>query len=328
MLSGRQNTLNKRNDSEILKMQQHKILVIDDEEVMRSMLKDVLTDEGYDVEVASNGFEGVGKIKSYTYDLIITDIIMPEIDGIEVLKRAKEISPNSDVLVMTGYASVETAVKSMRLGATDYIVKPFNIEQIQIVVSRTIEKRSLEKKAEEGEFYRELSQIDGLTEVYNHRFFHQLLEAEINRSKRYSRPVSILMLDVDNFKEYNDGNGHPAGDLLLKQMAWILTKSCRDCDYVARYGGDEFSVIFPETDEKEAFMIIKRLKQVIEETHFDRQEVLRGNKVTVSMGLANFPKNASDKKNLIECADKALYAAKKRGKNLLVLSSDIQNEVI
>ena len=328
MASGRENILNKKNDSKMLNNKQHKILVIDDEEVMRSMLKDVLTDEDYSVDVASNGFEGIGKIKSNSYDLIITDIVMPEIDGIEVLRRSKEIAPNSDVLVMTGYASIETAVKSMRLGATDYIVKPFNIEQIQIVVSRTIEKRDLQKKAKEGEFYRELSQIDGLTEVYNHRFFHQLLEAEINRSRRYSRPVSVLMLDVDNFKEFNDGNGHPAGDVLLKQVAWILTKSCRDCDYVARYGGDEFSVIFPETDEKEAFLIIKRLKQVVEETHFDKQEVLKEKKVTVSMGLASYPKNAPDKKSLIECADKALYVAKKRGKNLLVLSSDIQNETI
>jgi len=324
MASNRMNVLSKKHNPDLIEMQQHKILVVDDEEVMRCMLKDVLMDEGYYVDVASNGFEGVGKIKSNSYDLIITDIVMPEIDGIEVLKKAKDVAPNSDVLVMTGYASVETAVKSMRLGATDYIVKPFNIEQIQIVVSRTIEKRNLQKKAEEGEFYRELSQIDGLTEVYNHRFFHQLLDAEINRSKRYDRPVSVLMLDLDNFKEYNDGNGHPAGDMLLKQIAWILTKSCRDCDYVARYGGDEFSVIFPETDEKEAFMIITRLKQVIEETHFDKQEILPGNRVTVSMGLASYPDNAKNKKNLIECADKALYAAKKRGKNILVLSSDIQ----
>ena len=132
------------------------------------------------------------------------------------------------------------------------------------------------------------------------------------------------MLDWDNFNEYNDVNGHPAGDMILKQIAWILTISCRDCDYVARYGGDEFSVIFPETDEKAAFMIIKRLKQVIEETHFDKQEILPGNRVTVSMGLASYPDNAKNKKNLIECADKALYAAKKRSKNILVLSSDIQ----
>ncbi|RMF92620.1 MAG: diguanylate cyclase [Candidatus Schekmanbacteria bacterium] len=324
MNSIKQGILTIKQNQPLKNEEKHKILVIDDEEVMRCMLNDVLTDEGFDVELASNGFEGIGKIKSNNYDLIITDIVMPELDGMEVLKKAKEISPNSDVLVMTGYASVETAVKSMRLGATDYIVKPFNIEQIQIVVQRTIEKRQLQRKAEEGEFYRELSQIDGLTEVYNHRFFHQLLEAEINRCKRYNRPVSVLMLDIDYFKEYNDANGHPAGDILLKQMAWLLTKSCRDCDYVARYGGDEFCVIFPETDEKESFTIVKRLRDVISETHFDRQEVLPQGKVTVSMGLASFPKNATDKKSLIECADKALYAAKKKGKNLLVLSSDIQ----
>ncbi|MBI5376733.1 MAG: diguanylate cyclase [Candidatus Schekmanbacteria bacterium] len=300
----------------------YKILVIDDEEIMRSMLNDVLCDEGYDVDVASNGFEGINKIKSKYYDLIITDIIMPELDGMEVLKKAKEISPQSDVLVMTGYASVETAVKSMRLGAADYIVKPFNIDQIQIVISRTIEKRNLQKKANEGEFYKELSQIDGLTEVYNHRFFHQLLEAEINRSKRYNRPVSVSMLDIDNFKEYNDVNGHPAGDILLKQLAWVLTRSCRDCDYVSRYGGDEFAIIFPETDEREAAVIIKRLKQIVEESHFDKQEELSAKKLTVSIGLASFPGSASNKNELVECADKALYTAKRNGRNLLVLASD------
>jgi len=136
-----------------------KILVVDDEDVLRQMLTDVLQEEGFDVEIARNGFEAIGKINKNHFDLIITDVMMPEVDGIEVLKKAKEIDPDSDVIVMTGYASVETAVQSMRLGAVDYITKPFNIDHIKIIVNRSIDRRVLKRKAEEGEFYKELSKL-------------------------------------------------------------------------------------------------------------------------------------------------------------------------
>jgi len=302
-----------------------KILVVDDEDVLRQMLTDVLQEEGFDVEIARNGFEAIGKINKNHFDLIITDVMMPEVDGIEVLKKAKEIDPDSDVIVMTGYASVETAVQSMRLGAVDYITKPFNIDHIKIIVNRSIDRRVLKRKAEEGEFYKELSKIDGLTEVYNHRSFHQILEAEVNRAKRYNRQVSLMMLDIDNFKTYNDSNGHPAGDIILKQLAWVFTKSCRECDHIARYGGDEFAIIFPETSKKEAAHIGRRLRQTIKDSSFEKEEVLPGGSLTISIGLASFPDDAMDKDDLLGKADTALYQAKADGRNKIVICDTPQN---
>ena len=300
------------------------ILVVDDEEILRSMLFDLLNDEGYEVEVAAGGLEGISKINTKHYDLIMTDILMPEVTGMEVLAKAKEIYPDSDVIVMTGYASVETAVQSMRLGAADYITKPFNIDQIRIIISRTLGIKALKRKAEEGDFYKKLSRIDGLTEVYNHRTFHQLLESEVSRAKRYNRSLSFMMLDIDNFKVFNDSNGHPMGDIALKQLAWIFIKSCRDCDFIARYGGDEFAIIFPETDKSEASFIGKRLRRIVEESRFDKEEVLPGGTLTISIGLASFPEDAEDKNTLIANADKALYEAKSGGRNKLVICTQKQ----
>lgn len=302
-----------------------KILVVDDEEVLRKMLMDLFQEEGFSVEIASGGFEAIGKINSEHFDLIITDIMMPEVDGMQVLKKAKETDPNSDVIVMTGYASVETAVKSMRLGAVDYITKPFNIEHVKIIVNRSIDRRVLKRKAEEGEFYKELSKIDGLTEVYNHRSFHQILEAEVNRAIRYNRNISLMMLDVDNFKIYNDSNGHPAGDIILKQLAWIFAKNCRECDHIARYGGDEFAIILPETSKEDAAHIGRRLRQIIEDSKFEKEEVFPGGSLTISVGLASFPNDAIGKNDLIEKADAVLYQAKAQGRNQLVIYSAPQN---
>ena len=299
-----------------------KILVVDDEEVLRSMLCDVLNEEGYEVEVAAGGVEAISKIKTKHYELILTDILMPEVNGMQVLGQAKESDNDADVIVMTGYASVETAVQSMRLGAADYITKPFNIDQIKIIISRTLDRRALKRRAEEGDFYKKLSRIDGLTEVYNHRSFHQLIDTEINRAKRYGRPLSFMMLDIDNFKVFNDTNGHPMGDIALKQLAWIFTKSCRDCDFIARYGGDEFAIIFPETDKSEASLIGKRLRRIVEESRFDKEEVLPGGTLTISIGLASFPEDAEDKNTLIANADKALFEAKSGGRNKIVICSN------
>src|SRR3989338_7191044 len=189
-----------------------KILVVDDEDTLRNMLTDVLVEEGYEVFAAPNGEEAVKKLREEYFELVITDIMMPGLNGIGVLKAAKEIEPGTDIIVMTGYASVETAVESMRLGASDYITKPFNIDQIKIVVSRTLKRRILEKRTEEGDFYKEISKIDTITHLFNHKTFHQLLEAETGRAKRQTQPLSLIMADIDNFKVYNEINGYPKGD--------------------------------------------------------------------------------------------------------------------
>jgi diguanylate cyclase (GGDEF)-like protein len=299
-----------------------KTLVVDDEEIVRSFLIDVLTDEGYQVTAVSTGEEAVKLISKREFDLIITDIKMPGTDGMEVLRVAKTRDPNQNVIVMTGYASTETAVESMKLGAADYITKPFNLDQIKIVVAKTLERSRLRQKAEEGELYKQLSRIDGLTELFNYTFFQQLLKTEVERAQRYGHQLSLLMIDIDNFKGYNDAYGHPAGDDALRRLARVMSRAVRGCDFIARYGGDEFAVVLPETDQSEAKTIGERLRSLVAKTKFDGTQGGTESTITVSAGLATYPKDAQTKEDLIKRADQALYQAKSKNRNKLCVCGE------
>lgn len=309
-------------ESESEKKSPTRILVVDDEEIMRTFLKEVLSDEGYVIDLAVSGRDAVEKMGASQYDIVITDIVMPELDGLGVVAAAKDLPYEVDVVVMTGYASMGTAVESMKLGAIDYITKPFNIDQIRIIVSNAVKERSLKRQAAEGEFYKELSRKDGLTDLYNHRFFHQLLETEVSRGKRYSRVVSLIMIDIDNFKRFNDSHGHPAGDVALRQLARLLRQSSRACDFVARYGGEEFAIIAPEATPDAARRMAERIREVVAETVFEGEEAMPGASLTISLGVATFPMQASDKGELVERSDQALYRAKALGRNRVVVHGD------
>jgi diguanylate cyclase (GGDEF)-like protein len=296
-----------------------RLLVVDDEEIMREFLREVLKDEGYEIDLAASGKEALRKMNSSEYDIVLTDIVMPELDGLGVVSATKELSYSPSVIVMTGYASMETAVESMKLGAADYITKPFNIDQIRIIVANAAEERSLKARAAEGEFYKELSRKDGLTELYNHRFFHQLLDTEVSRADRYDRVVSLLMIDIDDFKSFNDSHGHPAGDLALRRLALLLKQSSRSCDFVARYGGEEFAIIVPEVSADSARRMAERLLKLVDEAEFEGEEVMVGGRLTISIGVATYPMQAKGKSELVEHADQALYRAKGLGKNRVVV---------
>jgi len=296
-----------------------RLLVVDDEEIMREFLSEVLKDEGYTIQLARSGKEALKLMNASEYDIILTDIVMPELDGLGVVRATRDLPYSPSVIVMTGYASMETAVESMKLGAADYITKPFNIDQIRIIVRNAVEERLLKARAEEGEFYKELSRKDGLTELYNHRFFHQLLETEVSRAERYNRVVSLLMIDIDDFKSYNDTHGHPAGDVALRRLAQLLKQSSRNCDFVARYGGEEFAVIVPEVSADSARRMAERLLKVIDEAEFEGEDAMVGGRMTISIGIATYPMQASTKSELVEHADQALYRAKGLGKNRVVV---------
>ena len=151
----------------------------------------------------------------------------------DLLRKIKKVDSDISVIVVTGYSTVETAVDAMREGAYDYINKPFNAEEIKIVVSKAIERRVLVKGVREKEYYKELSITDGLTQLYNHRYFYELLTREIVRAKRYPQSISLLMIDIDNFKIYNDAHGHLAGDKVLRKVATVLRGAVRAADFVA-----------------------------------------------------------------------------------------------
>jgi two-component system cell cycle response regulator len=288
------------------------ILVVDDEEVIRSLLADALAEIGYNVELASSGEEAVEKIKHASFEILITDLRMPGMNGIEVIKKFKEINSDICIIVITGYPSLESAVEAMRQGAYDYITKPFKLDELRIIVRRAVEKQALRR---EKEIFKELSITDGLTRLYNRRYLDEVLPREISRASRYTHRLSIMMIDIDDFKIYNDTHGHLAGDELLRQLAQLLVGSIREIDFAFRYGGEEFAVILLETGKEEATCVARRIRSLVEQTKFKGADVFTGGALTVSIGLAIYPEDAESKDELVSKADQALYQAKRLGKN-------------
>ena len=162
---------------------------------------------------------------------------------------------------------------------------------------------------------KELSLLDDLTQLLNRRSLNQKLEEEIRRSKRFGRPLSFIMIDIDHFKNYNDTYGHPKGDEILKELAKILVTNCRDIDLVARYGGEEFCILLPETLGSEALQQAERTRVFVEEYYFEGEELQPDGQLTISLGVAVYPDDAKSMKEIIEFADRALYWAKESGRN-------------
>ena len=163
-----------------------------------------------------------------------------------------------------------------------------------------------------------LSNTDYLTGIYNRRYFFEMLAEELNRSSRYQRKLSLLMLDIDHFKNYNDNHGHQQGDYLLKELAQLLTRSIRQPDFVARYGGEEFVVVAPETDKEQGVKLAEKIKMAIEEYPFKMKESQPNGRITVSIGVVEFPEGGSNADELVGKADVSLYLAKDMGRNKVV----------
>jgi diguanylate cyclase (GGDEF)-like protein len=288
------------------------ILVVGNEEIMRSLLSDALSDVGYNVQIASSGEEALEKIQGASFDIVLTDLMLPGMSGIEAIKKFKEIKSDICIIVITGYPSVDTAVEAMREGAYDYITKPLNLDELRIIINRAAEKQIL-KRAKE--VYEELSITDGLTNIFNHRYLQEILPREIHRASRYSRSLCLIMIDIDDFKIYNDRNGHIAGDNLLRQLAQLLVKSIRKVDSVFRYGGEEFAILLPETGKESASLVARRLRAKVEQRSFQNADVLPKGRLTISLGVAAYPDDARSVKELVVKADQALYQAKHLGKN-------------
>jgi len=291
------------------------ILVIDDEEIMRNMISDVLTASGYRVWTASNGEEAIEKLKEAEFGIVITDIRMPAMDGVEVTRKLKKINSDICVIVITGYASIDSAIAVLKEGAYDYITKPFNIDEIRIVVGRAAERQAILKEAREKEMYQRLSIIDGLTQIYNRRYFDETLLKEVARMQREAKPASLLMIDIDHFKNFNDSNGHQAGDWALKRVSQVLAGSIRLGDYVFRYGGEEFVVLLPNTDKISSLTVARRLRLGVSMAKFLDKKALPTVHLTISIGLSTFPDDANDANMLLAKADEQLYAAKQLGRD-------------
>lgn len=295
------------------------ILVVDDDPMVREVVVESIRAAGYEADMCGDGQEALDKNEAKSYDLIVTDMRLPGMDGLTLIKKLKTYKSDTDVLVMTGYGSIENAVECMKAGALEYLIKPFTVDQIQLAVRKAVEHRELRRKALEREFYRELSYVDSLTGVRNRRYFDEALASEIQKALRHGTSLVMLMIDIDDFKLYNDLNGHQQGDEALKKMGQLFMSACRGYDIVTRYGGEEFAILFPGATEQNAMELSRRILSGVRRAEFDGADQLPLGALTVSVGVACFPRDARTAEDLIRCADEALYDAKRAGKNTVQL---------
>jgi diguanylate cyclase (GGDEF)-like protein len=477
-----------------------RVLVVDDDPDLLTVLELVLGRAGYEVATARSGGEGLAAIRTAPPGVCLVDFRLPDTSGLELIRDARAIDESIQFIAVTGQGSERVAVDLMKAGATDYLAKPFESEDIIAAVRRAFEARTvrgsriyqdlardlaeknelLQRQMEEqsrrmsetttlyevariltskldladvlstvmnlagqlfqaqafsirlldeeaaqlelvaqaglseeycrrgpiplgssvagmaalkgepvhvpdvltderlvkselarqeglqsllclpllirercigvmtfyhknthhyspeaerflttfastvsiavdnAKLYQEKARLaitDGLTGLYNHKHFHESLAIELGRARRYSYPVSLVLVDIDYFKRYNDAHGHQAGDALLRQLAGLFRKAARENDFVARYGGEEFAILLPQTDKPEALFLAERLCRTVERQRCDGEEVLPGGRLTISLGLASYPEDVDLAQDLVQRADQALYLAKSLGRN-------------
>lgn len=271
-----------------------KILIVDDEEDMCKVLAEVFRGNGYMTDTTLTVSEAVEKMKEVRYNLMITDIKLPDKSGIELLELVEKFSPGTAVIILTAFPDTETAIKALNHGAFSYLTKPFINNDLLNVVDRALEKQNLllrhiqllERIRRRSEKFQKLSFTDKLTGLYNRTYLEEILTREEMRFQRYKRPVAIVMVDINNLKQINDHFGHFKGDMVIKETAKLLRNKCRVSDIVARYGGDEFIIVLPETSKEGAFSLVNSLRKAVREWNLSNSSSHQGLDLNLAFGYA------------------------------------------
>ncbi len=283
-----------------------RILVVDDNPLNLRMLADWLATEHCVVSTAADGFEALTKIATERPDIVLLDVVMPELNGFEVCRRIKADPTMADipVIMVTALSDVDDLVRGFEAGADDFVTKPFNFDALMARVrSQLRRKRHYERIVEE-------SLVDPLTCAFNRRYFDMHAPRLAARCRAARNPVAVLMIDVDNLKQINDAHGHASGDRVLKEVVNRVTSALRPSDLVARMGGDEFAIVMPETGRDAALQIAERLRIRIGDTPVEAVAV------TASVGAAaSRPDEQEELDATLQRADAALYEAKRAGGN-------------
>ena len=295
------------------------ILIIDDTKSVRQQILDTLhgTDLFSDYFEAGNGLEGLKTLLNEKIDIVLCDVEMPGMDGFKFLAMvsARKELQDIPILLLTSHDVMETKVKALEQGASDYLTKPFSPEELLARVKVHLKIKALQDNLKENnQLLQKLAQTDPLTELHNRRHMMTTLEAEFDRSSRVGSPFALLMVDLDHFKQVNDTYGHQLGDKVLQSTAWEIKASLRQYDSAARFGGEEFALLLPETSLKGANLVAERLRQSIHDIEFTGP--LSKLRISVSIGVAVMPhEKITTITDLIRLADAAMYTAKRKGRN-------------
>jgi len=283
------------------------ILVVEDDENIFKVLDKTFIGDRYKLWRVTTGKEALNLIKEIHFIVVISELYIADMDGIELIKRIKKIDSRVNIIVLTAYSFANSAVKALEAGAYAYLLKPLNTEELKLMLRRSIENTCLLIQVGRKKYYQDISILDSLTSVFNHRHFDDVLKWQIDHMQRFPQVFSLFIIDIDYFKKYNDTHGHVEGDNVLHNVAQLLVTLTRDTDTVFRYGGEEFTVIMPQTPNQEAQIVGQRLIE----------GVRRQSSITISIGLSTFPDDTHVKEVLVVKADKALYRAKRLGKDQL-----------
>jgi two-component system cell cycle response regulator len=286
------------------------VLVIEDHVDQRELLAIVLQREGYRVLTAENGLDALEKLKHETAHIVLSDIMMPKLDGFELIRRVRSDPALKHIYLILITARIQEGdrVRGLDLGADDYITKPFSFSELLARIRVGFRVVQYQQHLEQQ------SMVDSLTGLFNRRAFEKKVCEEFERAQRYRHPISLLILDIDNFKLINDTYGHHGGDAALVKIAETLKNKTRRSDFPARFGGEEFVLILPETDHSSALGAANKIHEEIGSCTFGTNA--KPFALTVSIGLSStsiLP--YSSWKEMLDDADRALYSAKNNGKN-------------
>jgi len=299
------------------------ILLVEDNKTQAKVIKDYLDRNGYHVVCVEDGMAAFKAAKTSAVDIILLDRILPDMDGSEVCRWLKLDQSTRDIpiIMLTARGAMTDKISGLEAGADDYLPKPFDESELNVRIFARLRTKThqdeLKKKNRQLEDMltrvESLAIMDPLTGIYNRRRFESIFTNEFKRAARYLLPLTCMMIDIDHFKLVNDAHGHQEGDMMLKEIARIIQTTIREVDTLARWGGEEFVVLSPNTSKDKALLAAERVRKAIAGHEFSRTET---KKATISIGIAGIPDPSIDSQDkMIHAADLAMYEAKKKGRN-------------
>ena len=312
-----------------MKIMKAKVLVVEDSKAQRDALVGELERRGYEVDQATGGLAALSRIKVDPPDVVILDVVLDDMDGYSVCRwlRLGETTCDIVVIMLTVKIGVKERVEGLHVGADDYVPKPFDMDELEARIFAALRSRNarLELRQRNSELEgmltrtERLAMTDALTGIYNRRRFGEMLRREWATARRYKHPLSLLLFDVDHFKAVNDGDGHVAGDEVLKNVATLISSSIREVDVCARYGGDEFVLVLPHTPSENATTVADRVREKLSKLRQTWTGAARN--ISLSVGVASSDDGTlANPDELLEAADRALYEAKRQGRDRSVLA--------